>query len=255
MVLAVPGAPDRRPSGTTLLSRSVDLFERQWDTYRSIIDNDWMEHRDLTAACVAALQSWMAEHPERHGRAAMADLGCGDLALMGPVFQALPLGSYVGVDLTQQVLPMAGRALRSACFPTRFVCADVTDFIESTDEDFDLVHAALVLHHLDDDQKVRFLSALRRRIRPGGAFLWADVFCEPGESRPDYASRYADRIRRDWRSISAEDREAIVTHMRTYDFPADRVAIVASARQAGWRWDWLWQGRHRAEAVALLTSA
>lgn len=233
----------------------MDLFERQWDIYRSVVDHDWMEHRGFTAACADALQSWMAAHPERHGHARLADLGCGDLALMGPVFQALPLGSYVGVDLTEQVLPMARISLETAAFPSRFICADVTDFIESTGEDFDLVHAALVLHHLRDADKVRFLAALRGRIRPQGAFLWADLFCEPGESRPDYASRYAARIRRDWRAIGEEEREAIVAHMFTYDHPADRVAIMAAAGQTGWRWEWLWQGHHQAEAVALLTPA
>lgn len=233
----------------------MDLFERQWDTYRRVVDNDWMEHRGLTDACVTALQSWVAEHPERRGEARLADLGCGDLALMAPALQALPLASYLGVDLTEQVLPMARTALESAPFATEFVCADVIDFIESTEEEFDLVHAALVLHHLSDEDKVRFLSRLRERIRPGGAFLWADVFCEPGESRADYASRYAERIRRDWRALDEQDREAIVTHMRTYDFPADRVAIVDAAQRAGWRWEWRWRGSHQAEAVALLTVA
>ena len=41
--------------------------------------------------------------------------------------------------------------------------------------------------------------------------------------------------------------------MSTYDFPADRVAIVEQAEKTGWRWRWLWWGQHRAEAVAMLT--
>lgn len=253
MVLPLSRPPDSGTAGPARLSAArVELFERQWDTYRSIIDNDWMEHRGLTAACTGALELWMAEHPERRGTARLADLGCGDLALMGPVFQNLPLGSYVGVDLAEQVLPLARATLESAPFPTRFVCADATDFIESSDEDFDLVHACLVLHHLRDDQKTRFLRALRHRMSPGGAVVWADLFCEPGESRPDYAARYGERIRRDWLMIGEESREDIITHMLTYDFPADRIAIVEVAEQAGWRWEWLWQGRHQAEAVALL---
>jgi hypothetical protein len=80
----------------------MELFERQWDTYRSIVDNDWMEHRGLTAATTDALRGWMADHPERDGKARLLDLGCGDLALMAPVLAALPLGSYVGVDLTER---------------------------------------------------------------------------------------------------------------------------------------------------------
>lgn len=232
----------------------MDLFERQWDTYRSIVDHDWMEHRGLTEASANALRSWCARHPERDGKARLLDLGCGDLALMGPVFAALPLGSYAGVDLTEQVLPLARAALGTVPFAVEFHHADVSDFI-GDQHDVDLVHAALVLHHLDDEQKLTFLSGLRRVVRPDAAFVWADVFREPGESRADYVSRYAARIRRDWRAIDEDPREAIVTHMSTFDFPADRDAVVSMAEQAGWSWQWLWHGSHLAEAVALLTPA
>ena len=233
----------------------MDLFERQWQTYRSIIDHDWMEHRGITTACEQALRSWAAEHPDRAGTARLLDLGCGDLARMGPVFAALPLGSYTGVDLTEQVLPMAREALGPVGFPAQFVHGDVTMFVRTPGEDFDLVHAALVLHHLTDDAKADFLSALRERIRPDGCFVWVDVFREPGESRQAYAERYAVRIRTRWTGIDEDARETLVTHMSTYDYPADRAAVVAAAENAGWNWHWLWQGNHHAEAVALLTPA
>ena len=231
---------------------NVDLFERQWQAYRSVVDNDWMEHRGVTDACAGALQGWLAEHPERRGEVRLLDLGCGDLAQMGPVFQALPLKTYVGVDLTEQVLPMARSALGPVHFDTQFHHAEIGEFVGEPGERFDLIHASFVVHHLDDDAKVRFLTALRRRVRDDGAFIWADVFCEPGESRADYLARYAVRIRDSWRAIDDDARAAIVTHVSTYDFPADRTAIAFAAEGAGWRWRWLWQGSHRAEAVALL---
>ena len=231
----------------------MDLFERQWQTYRSVVDHDWMEHRDMSAACSDALRTWMADHPERRGKARLLDLGCGDLALMGPAFAALPLGGYLGVDLTEQVLPMAREALGPAPFPAEFEHGDVTAFVRESRPAFDLVHAALVLHHLPDDAKIDFLSDLRSRVRPDACFVWADVFREPDESREQYAQRYATRIRRGWTAIEADARETLVTHMSTYDFPADRVAIVEQAEKTGWRWRWLWWGQHRAEAVAMLT--
>jgi hypothetical protein len=157
------------------------------------------------------------------------------------------------VDLTEQVLPSARVALGAVPFTVELVHADVRDALDTLDDAVDLVHASLVLHHLRDEEKVDFLSDLRPRVRSDGAFVWADVFREPGESRSDYISRYATRIRRDWQDIADDEREAIVTHMSTYDFPADREAIISAAEQAGWRWRWLWQGHHRAEAVALLT--
>lgn len=233
----------------------MDLFERQWQTYRSVVDHDWMEHLGITAACAQIFQSWMADHPDRAGKAHLLDLGCGDLARMGPVFSGLPLGGYLGVDLTEQVLPMAREALGAVEFPAQFVHGDVAELVREPGEDFDLVHAALVLHHLPDDAKADFLAALRTRVRANGCFVWADVFREPGESREAYARRYAERIRRGWTGIDHDARETLVTHMSTYDFPADRFAIVEAARNAGWQWRWVWQGSHRAEAVALLTPA
>jgi 2-polyprenyl-3-methyl-5-hydroxy-6-metoxy-1,4-benzoquinol methylase len=231
----------------------VDFFERQWQTYRTVVEQDWMEHRGVTAACAAALDGWFDEHPDRRGTARLLDLGCGDLALIAPVLRRLPLGSYVGVDLTEQVLPMARSALGHAPFTAEFRHGDIRS-IPGT-EPYDLVHACLVLHHLRDEEKRRFLAQLLPRVRTDGAFLWADVFCEPGESLADYRGRYATRIRQGWRALSEDDREAIVTHMNTYDFPAEREAIVAVAAECGWQWRWLWQGTHRAEAVALLTPA
>ena len=230
----------------------MDLFERQWQTYRSVVDHDWMEHRGITEACAGALRSWIADHPDRAGKARLLDLGCGDLAQMVPMFRALPLGGDLGGDRAGQGLPMAREAMGPVGFPVDFVHADVAAFVRAPGEDFDLVHAALVLHHLPDDAKADFLVDLRARVRPGGAVVWADVFREPGELREHYVQRYAARIRGGWTAIDEDAREAIVTHMSTYDYPADRAAIVTAAEQAGWQWRWLWRGSHDAEAVALL---
>lgn len=233
----------------------MDLFERRWQTYRSVVDHDWMEHRGLAGACDGALTAWLVAHPERQGRAHLLDLGCGDLAQMSAVFAGLPLGSYCGVDITAEVLPAARAALGPVPFTAEFHRTDVMSFVDAEGPAFDLVHAALVLHHLSDTEKADFLTALRRRIHPDGLFVWADVFRDPGESVPEYAARYATRIRGDWTALDHEAREALVTHMSTCDFPAERDEVVDMARRCGWHWRWVWQGTHRAEAVAVLTPA
>ncbi len=37
----------------------MDLFNRQWSTYRQIVDHDLMEHRALSAELAKALNSYL----------------------------------------------------------------------------------------------------------------------------------------------------------------------------------------------------
>lgn len=115
---------------------------------------------------------------------------------MAPVFASLPLGGYLGWTRLNRCYRWRAQRSDRSRFPVEFRHDDVREFVRESGEDFDLVHAALVLHHLSDDAKGDFLAELRPRVRPGGCFIWADVFREPGESREQYAQRYATRIRR-----------------------------------------------------------
>lgn len=230
----------------------MDLFEQRWQTYRTVVDHDLMEHQAITEVCAAVLQEWFADNPDRQGHARLVDLGCGDLGQMAPVFGALPLAAYVGVDLTEPVLPLARTALGAVPFTSEFHHCDVQSFIAANREAVDLVHASFVLHHLDDDDKTEFLAALRQRVEPDGLFLWTDVFRIPGESRDDYLARYCSRIQTEWDAIGADARETIAAHIKEFDFPADRDHAARAAERAGWQLTWLWQGRYQAEAVALL---
>lgn len=230
----------------------MDLFEERWQTYRTVVDHDLMEHHAITSACAATLQSWFTDHPDRPGHARLLDLGCGDLAQMAPIFGGLPLGGYVGVDLTEPVLSLARTALGPVPFAVEFHHRDVRAFIDTSHENFDLVHASFVLHHLEDEDKTEFLAALRQRIEPDGLFLWTDVFRIPGESREEYLARYCARIKTEWDAISADARDTIAGHIKEFDFPTDRDHAAHAAQRTGWQLTWLWQGRYQAEAVALL---
>ena len=85
----------------------MDLFNRQWSTYRQIVDHDLMEHRALSAELAKALNSYLQQRQAKAGaeaeaeaegingnpNLAMVDLGCGDLALLAPLLRQLPLSS------------------------------------------------------------------------------------------------------------------------------------------------------------------
>jgi SAM-dependent methyltransferase len=191
----------------------MDFFDRQWSTYRAVVDHDLMQHRALTAALGQALETWVAARPAGSAPPRMVDLGCGDLAVMAPLLRHLPLGSYLGVDLSAPVLPRATAALGPVPYPCRWRKQDLLAWAEAEPgpEPVDLLHSAFAIHHLSDDDKARFLRLSRRHLAPQGLFLWVDVFRPPGEDRQSYVARYVGRIRSGWggagaRAAAAGDR-------------------------------------------------
>jgi SAM-dependent methyltransferase len=189
----------------------------------------------------------------------MVDLGCGDLALLAPLLRRLPLRAYTGLDLTAQVLPLAQQALGEVPYPCAWIEGDLRRWASETagdgDEPIDILHSAFAIHHLSDSEKQTLLESLRSRIAPGGLFIWVDVFRDAGESRDAYVQRYLQRIAMGWPQLSPAQREHVSQHLATYDNPAERSAIEATAKAAGWHWRWAWSGAHRAEAMAVLTPA
>ena len=239
---------------------SMDFFERQWSSYRAIVEHDLMEHQAVAKATAEAIDTWLAARPPAAAPVHMMDLGCGDLALLAPVLQRLPLASYSGLDLTAAVLPLAQRALGDVPYPSRWIEGDLLAWATGPaagpdDMPVDLLHSAFAIHHLDAAQKATFLQAARRRIAPGGLFIWVDVFCEPGEARDAYVARYRQRIAAGWPQLTAQQRDHVSSHLAAYDRPADRAAIADTAAACGWDWRWGWQGAHQAEALAVLTPA
>lgn len=232
----------------------MDFFERQWGSYRAIVERDLMEHQAVATATATAIDTWLAARPADAGRPHLVDLGCGDLALLAPLLQRLPLASYTGLDLTAAVLPLAQRALAEVPYPSTWIEGDLLSWSQADGPAVDVIHSAFAIHHLSDAEKATFLQATRRRIAPGGLFIWVDVFREPGEALAPYRQRYCQRMD-GWKVLSPEQRVQVIQHVSQFDQPADREAIAAAARDAGWHWQWAWQGSHRAEALAVLTPA
>jgi len=246
---------------------AMDFFERQWSSYRAIVEHDLMEHRAVAGATARAIDGWLAARPATAAAPRMVDLGCGDLALLAPLLRRLPLAHYTGLDLAGVVLPLAQKALGAVPYPTYWLEGDLLAWAQGDLDERDdggsgeqprrtvILHSAFAIHHLDNDAKAAFLLAARRRISPGGLFIWLDVFREHGESRSAYIARYTSRIHNGWPQLSSEQQEHVINHLGSFDIPADREAIAAAAAEAGWQWQWAWQGAHQAEAMAVLTPA
>jgi len=237
----------------------MDLFERQWSSYRAIVDHNLMEHREVAAATAAVLEDWLMQRPEDAPPPRMVDLGCGDLALLAPLLRRLPLASYTGLDLAPPVLQLARKSLGPVSYPTQWLEGDLLAWaigdqaVPAEAQSVDILHSAYAIHHLSDNQKATFLAAVRQRLSPGGLFVWGDVFREPGESQQVHAERYIKRVETNWHPLTPDQRRHVSDHLSRFDIPADRAAIQSVAEATGWSWRWAWNGTHRSEAVAVLT--
>ena len=238
----------------------MEFFNQQWASYRAIVEHNLMEHRSVADATAQAIEAWLAQRSPEAAAPVMMDLGCGDLALLGPLLRSLPLAAYTGLDLAGVVLPLAREALGPVAYPTHWLEGDLLawatgDGGSDAASPVDILHSAFAIHHLDQPQKATFLAAARQRIRPNGLFVYTDVFREPGEGREAYIERYVRRIRTGWQVLRAEQRDHVIHHLSSFDIPADRAEIQATAEAVGWHWRWAWDGAHNAEATAVLTPA
>jgi len=237
-------------------SQATDLFNQAWATYRTVLEHNLMEHRQVAEAIARELDHWLTRRTARAPAPRLVDLGCGDLALLPPLLRRLPLASYTGLDLAPVVLPLAREALGPVPFATHWLEGDLLSWARHPDgEVTDILLSSFAIHHLEDGQKALFLEGARQRIDPEGVFLWADVFRQPGEGREASVRRYGERIVGGWQVLDADQQRRTIEHVLTFDHPADRAEIQSVAESTGWQWRWAWQGLHRAEALAVLTPA
>lgn len=66
---------------------SLDLFQKSWQTYKSVVSSDHMEHSSMTMRIKEIIHDWMHSDSTPKRDISISDLGCGDLALLGPVYR------------------------------------------------------------------------------------------------------------------------------------------------------------------------
>lgn len=96
------------------------------------------------------------------------DLGCGT----AEVLDALPNDvEYVGYDMSAAYIESARRRFGGR---GRFHCGLLQEADIGSDERYDIVIGTGVLHHLDDDSVLTFLSTAAAALKPGGRIYTVD---------------------------------------------------------------------------------
>jgi len=125
----------------------------------------------VDAPLAMALVAEAAAATTPHARHAL-DVGCGAGNYTLKLLERLPNLDATLMDLSQPMLDRAReRVSRATAGRITTIQADIRE-VELPDEEFDIVLAAAVLHHLRADQEWRdVFAAFHRALRPGGS-LW-----------------------------------------------------------------------------------
>ena len=203
------------------------LFE-EWQIYEKLLIHDYMDHR----AFFARLQ---VEVLNRFARpVSILDLGCGDLAPILPMLEAMPVQRYVGVDESEGALAMAARQLEKLGLYGQLVHGDLLLVLDEVPGPFDLVVASFSLHHLaDPDDKLRALQRAGRLLSTDGLFALIDVFCEDGEPRESYLARWIANAESRYLELQPAEKVILFDHVHARDFPLPLETWRAFGGQAG----------------------
>ena len=201
----------------------------QLEVYKSIIDRDFMRHREISAAIHAFVKGRLQK------RFSLLDLGCGDATSISHTFAGTPLAHYTGVDASAAALQAARRQLAAAPFEVTLLETDLLDYLTTAavpdGPRSDVILAGYVIHHLSFDEKRRFFTRCREALSPGGSLVFYDLFRRPAETRDEFVTAYTELIATRW-GLVGETRENTCRHVREHDFPETVATITALARDA-----------------------
>jgi ubiquinone/menaquinone biosynthesis C-methylase UbiE len=207
----------------------ITIFRKTWGTYQKVISNNFMYHREITAAVAALLKT-------RPGPLSLLDLGCGDASHISKILKPCQLAEYCGCDLSPYALDVARTSLEPFGIPVAMICRDMLAVLrEAPASHFDIVYSSYALHHLNTDEKQTFFTEGRRVLRDTGCIILVDVMRNEGQERPDYLDNYNGTVRTEWDSLTHHERDQVQKHIKNCDFPESPSTLRKLARNAGFK--------------------
>jgi len=202
---------------------SARLFQDMWGIYRKVVDNNCLNHREAYAALRQLLQH------QRPGFTFL-DVACGDASFSAAALAGLPIGRYIGIDLSQPALDAAAANIAGLPGDNELRHGDFPEWLTACEEPVDLAWIGLSLHHLPFDRKLETMSHLRRLVGPAGTLLIYENTRRASESPTDWMKRW-DRQRKDFSAFSGLEWLLLTTHVHSMDHPE----TVSAWRELGHR--------------------
>ncbi|WP_114947847.1 class I SAM-dependent methyltransferase [Microvirga calopogonii] len=205
------------------------IFQTQWQTYRKVIDRNYMFHREVYGLLHEILVT-EAPQPFR-----FLDIACGDATGSAAALKETAVARYVGIDLSEQALALAAETLKPLPCPVTLVQADFAEALANWSEPVDVVWIGQSLHHLGTDAKGGVMHHVRRILNANGLFLIWEPTLSDGEDRDGWLDRFEHGSPPLWPDLDATEWDAMITHVRASDYPEPVAGWRALGLNAGFR--------------------
>ncbi|WFP61677.1 class I SAM-dependent methyltransferase [Mesorhizobium sp. WSM4904] len=203
------------------------LFQEMWGIYRKVLDNNYLFHREAYAVLRQLLQS------QRPGFTFL-DIACGDASFSAAALEGLPVGRYVGIDLSPTALDEATANIAGLPCAAELRRGDFVEWLTASEEAVDVAWVGLSLHHLSFDKKLEVMHQLRRLVGPSGTLLVYENTCKMWESRAGWMRRW-ERQRKDFAALSSLEWLLLATHVHSMDHPETASSWRNLGQRAGFR--------------------
>lgn len=202
------------------------VFNQQLSTYRKIVGENLMYHREVYALLKTTLCGQMPKP------FSFLDIACGDASASATALVDTSIARYFGIDLSAKSLELASENLKALPCASELRCCDFAEAMAGWLEPVDVAWIGMSLHHLQQREKALVMKNVHKALGRDGLFLiWEPTLLE-GETRAQWLDRFAG-LRRAFAAITEDEFQAMESHMRRADFPESADTWLAMGREAG----------------------
>jgi SAM-dependent methyltransferase len=161
-----------------------NLFGREWETYRKVVENNYMFHREAYGQLHQILID-EAPQPFR-----FLDIACGDASASVEALKGTRVSHYHGIDLSRPALDLASKTLRALGCPVILERRNLVEVLANCNQLVDVAWIGQSLHHFSGPEKLEVMRAVRRVAGDRGLFLIWEPTSPDGEDREGWLRRF-----------------------------------------------------------------
>jgi len=208
---------------------STEIFIKNWNIYRKIIENDNMSHR----AGYSKLKEILLNEIKRPFT--FLDLACGDSYYSSITLRDTKAVEYIGIDVSADALSFAKENLKDSGLTSTFIQADFIDFDQIVEQEVDVIWVGFSVHHLSTAEKLEFFIKVKNAISENGIFVLYEPIYTEGEDLDEYCRRFKETYDIHWKGLDKEEEEALFEHIRESEKPETTENWLRLGKEAGFK--------------------